>query len=50
MRSARERGASTSYDINVRASVLPERAEAERQIEARIALADIAKASRDDLA
>lgn len=50
MRSAREAGASVSYDINIRASVLPGRARARPQIEARIALADIAKASRDDLA
>lgn len=50
MRSARESGASVSYDINIRASVLPERDEATRPIEARIALAHIAKASRDDLA
>lgn len=50
LRSAREAGAGVSYDINIRASVLPDRAEARPLVGARIALADIAKASRDDLA
>lgn len=48
--SARHEGATISYDINIRASVLPERSQALPLIEARIAQADIVKASLDDLA
>ncbi|POR53034.1 carbohydrate kinase family protein [Bosea psychrotolerans] len=48
--SAKAQGASISYDVNVRASVLPERAPATALIEQRIALADIVKVSLDDLA
>lgn len=48
--SARHAGASVSYDVNIRASVLPERDQALTLIEARIAQADIVKASLDDLA
>lgn len=48
--SARAEGATVSYDVNIRPSVLPEHARALRLIEARIAQADIVKASLDDLA
>ncbi|HEV2556553.1 MAG TPA: carbohydrate kinase [Bosea sp. (in: a-proteobacteria)] len=48
--SARAAGATVSYDINIRAAVLPERDRARALIEARIAQADIVKASLDDLA
>lgn len=48
--SARHAGATVSYDVNIRASVLPERDRAIPLIEARIAQADIVKASLDDLA
>ncbi len=48
--SARATGATVSYDINIRASVLPGRDRARALIEARIAQADIVKASLDDLA
>ncbi|PTM40127.1 PfkB family carbohydrate kinase [Bosea sp. 124] len=48
--SARAAGATMSYDVNIRASVLPERGRALALIEARIAQADIVKASLDDLA
>ena len=48
--SASSAGATVSYDINIRASVLPERGRARTLIEARIAQADIVKASLDDLA
>ncbi|SFI85651.1 fructokinase [Bosea sp. OK403] len=48
--SAKAQGASISYDVNIRASVLPERAVATALIEQRIALADIVKVSLDDLA
>lgn len=48
--SARAVGATVSYDINIRASVLPERDRARALIEARIAQADIVKASLEDLA
>lgn len=48
--SAKAQGASISYDVNIRASVLPERAVATASIERRIALADIVKVSLDDLA
>ncbi len=48
--SAKAQGASISYDVNIRASVLPERALATALIEQRIALADIVKVSLDDLA
>lgn len=47
---ARSHGASISYDINIRPSALPRRPEATAAIEARIALADFAKASLEDLA
>lgn len=48
--SAREAGATVSYDVNIRASILPERERALPLIEARIAQADVVKASLDDLA
>lgn len=48
--SARSFGATLSYDINIRAFVLPARDRALALIEARIAQADIVKASLDDLA
>ncbi len=48
--SARAEGATVSYDVNIRPSVLPEREQARPLIEARIAQADIVKASLDDLA
>lgn len=48
--SARTGGATISYDINIRATVLPERDRARALIEARIAQADIVKASLDDIA
>ncbi|HEY5794770.1 MAG TPA: carbohydrate kinase [Bosea sp. (in: a-proteobacteria)] len=48
--SARVQGGTVSYDINIRPSVLPERELALPLIEARIAQADIVKASLDDLA
>jgi fructokinase len=48
--SARAAGATVSYDINIRAAVLPERDRARALIEARIAQSDIVKASLDDLA
>jgi len=48
--SAKAQGASISYDVNIRAAVLPERAVATALIEQRIALADIVKVSLDDLA
>jgi fructokinase len=47
---ARSQGASVSYHINIRPSALPERPEAIRAIEQRIARADIVKASLEDLA
>lgn len=48
--SARAAGATVSYDINIRPSVLPGRERALPLIEARIAHADIVKTSLDDLA
>lgn len=48
--SARAGGASVSYDINIRPSALPERGLATALIEARIARADLVKASTDDFA
>lgn len=48
--SARAEGATVSYDVNIRPSVLPRRDLALPLIEARIAQADIVKASLDDLA
>ncbi len=48
--SARAAGATVSYDINIRAAALPGRERARDLIEARIGLADIVKASLDDLA
>lgn len=48
--SARLQGATVSYDVNIRPSVLPEHDQALPLIEARIAQADIVKASLDDLA
>ena len=48
--SARRQRATISYDVNIRASVLPERDRARTLIEARIAQVDIVKASLDDLA
>lgn len=48
--SARAQGGTVSYDVNIRPSVLPEREQALALIEARIAQADIVKASLDDLA
>lgn len=48
--SARGQGATISYDVNIRPSVLPERQRSLALIEARIAQADIVKASLDDLA
>lgn len=48
--SARAQGATVSYDINIRPTVLPERERALPLVEARIAQADIVKASLDDLA
>jgi fructokinase len=48
--SARTAGATISYDINIRAAALPERDLARAAIEARIAQADIVKASLDDIA
>ncbi|AMJ62271.1 carbohydrate kinase family protein [Bosea sp. PAMC 26642] len=47
--SARRRGASTSYDVNIRPSALPPHDEATRLIEQRVARADIVKVSLDDL-
>ncbi|KPF70763.1 hypothetical protein IP69_08990 [Bosea sp. AAP35] len=47
--SARHQGATISYDINIRASVLPERDLVLPLIEARIGQVDIVKASLDDL-
>ena len=47
--SARHAGATVSYDVNIRASVLPERERALLLIEARIGQVDIVKASLDDL-
>ncbi len=49
MQDARATGASVSYDVNIRASALPEREAVIASIEARIALADIVKASLDDI-
>ncbi len=46
---ARASGVSTSYDVNIRASALPPRAEVVPLIEARIARADLVKASLEDL-
>jgi len=48
--SARTLGATVSYDINIRPSVLPRRDLSLPRIEARIAQVDIVKASLDDLA
>ncbi|HEV7257611.1 MAG TPA: PfkB family carbohydrate kinase [Bosea sp. (in: a-proteobacteria)] len=48
--SARAQGATVSYDVNIRPSVLPGREHSRDLIEARIAQADIVKASLDDLA
>jgi fructokinase len=48
--SARALGATISYDLNIRPTALPVRARALPLIEARIAQADIVKASLDDLA
>lgn len=48
--SARSRGASVSYDVNIRPSALPAHDEATRLIEQRGALADIVKVSLEDLA
>lgn len=48
--SARQQGATISYDINIRASVLPERDLTLSLIETRIGQVDIVKASLDDLA
>lgn len=48
--SARGQGATISYDVNIRPSVLPERQRSLALIETRIAQADIVKASLDDLA
>lgn len=47
--SARAQGASVSYDVNIRPSALPPRAEALLLIEQRVARADLVKASLDDL-
>ncbi|KRE11975.1 hypothetical protein ASE63_19795 [Bosea sp. Root381] len=47
--SASAAGATVSYDINIRASALPERGIALTAIEARIAQSEIVKASLDDL-
>lgn len=41
---------STSFDLNIRAPLLPPRAEATARIEARVALVDLVKASDEDLA
>lgn len=49
MRDAKAKGASVSYDVNIRASALPPHDEATRLIEERIALSDIVKASLDDI-
>ncbi|MBX9907914.1 MAG: hypothetical protein K2Z25_04300 [Beijerinckiaceae bacterium] len=49
MRDAKAKGASISYDVNIRPSALPAREEALGLIEARIALSDIVKASLDDV-
>jgi fructokinase len=49
MRDARAKGASLSYDVNIRPSALPAREAALALIEARIALSDIVKASLDDI-
>ncbi len=49
MAAARSGGASISYDVNVRSALLPERREALRLVETRVALADIVKASTEDL-
>lgn len=48
--SARSAAASISYDVNIRPSALPGHSAAIALIEARIARADIVKASTDDLA
>ena len=48
--SARAEGATVSYDVNIRPTVLPERERALSLVEARIAQADIVKASLEDLA
>lgn len=48
--SARAEGATVSYDVNIRPSVLPKHDQALPLIEARIAQANIVKASLDDLA
>jgi fructokinase len=48
LREAREK-ISSSFDINIRAPLLPPRAEAAALVEERIALASIVKASDDDL-
>jgi fructokinase len=50
MRDARAKGASVSYDVNIRPSALPAREAALAPIEARIALSDMVKASLDDIA
>ncbi len=47
--SARAAAATVSYDINIRAAALPGRERARDLIEARIGLADIVKASLEDL-
>ncbi len=49
MRDAKAKGASLSYDVNIRPSALPAREAALALIEARIALSDIVKASLDDI-
>lgn len=48
--SAGAEGATVSYDVNIRPSVLPKHDQARPLIEARIAQANIVKASLDDLA
>ena len=50
MQDAGAKGASLSYDVNIRPSALPEREAALALIEARIALSDVVKASLDDMA
>lgn len=45
----RESAVRTSYDPNVRPLLMPDRREAIRRVEANVALADLVKASRQDL-
>ncbi len=50
MRDAKAKGASLSYDVNIRPAALPPREEATRLVEERIGLSHIVKASLDDIA